>query len=141
MGSQILFDYLRLTRRNPELGAGALFGYLDDVLQMPETLEVAAIVPSEVVALPLGDHEHHGVDPAGVLEAGKPCFLRSLHIAEYVATFECVAVRTDRAGNLDQHGSDGAILCGDPVCVSRHLGRLAEFTCDSLRFFQSYEEH
>ena len=64
-----------LARRNPELGVGALASYLDDVFEMPYPLQVAAVVPAEVFAFPLLDHEDHGLDPARMLEALEADFL------------------------------------------------------------------
>lgn len=65
---QILADHTVLTGRDPELGLGALTRHLDDVLQMPHALDVARVVPAEVVALPFLDHEDQGIDPAGILQ-------------------------------------------------------------------------
>lgn len=62
----ILTDHTVLAGWDPELGLGALTRHLDDVLQMPHPLDVAGVVPAEVVALPLLDHEDQGVDPAGI---------------------------------------------------------------------------
>ena len=65
---QILADHTVLAGWDPELGLGALSRHLYDVLQMPHALDVARVVPAEIVALPLLDHEYQGIDPAGILQ-------------------------------------------------------------------------
>lgn len=63
---KVLLDHLGFASGDPELGLGAPARYLNDVLEVPEPLDVAGIVPAEVVALPLLEHEDHGIDPLRV---------------------------------------------------------------------------
>lgn len=125
MEPKILLDHFGFPGRDPEFGVGAPTGYLYDVLQMPEALDVARIMPAEEVAVPARDHVDHRVDPLRVGQAVETDFLCPKHVREYVPTLQGIAPGADRPFPLDQNGADRAVTCRNAVRVSRHLRGLA----------------
>ena len=136
---QILTHDAILARRNPELGLGALARDLDHVLEVPHALNVPAVVPAEVITLPLLDHKDYGVDPLRVLQRVEAVLLCSLHVAEHVAALERVAAGTHGARNLHQHRANRAVARWYSVGVAGHLGGLSELAGHGLSFFQGRE--
>lgn len=92
MRGKILPYHTHFASRDPEAGLWALAGDFDDVLQMPQPLEIARIMPAKIVTLSLLDHVDHSVDPQRMLERRKPYLLRALDVLEHVPAFERVAV-------------------------------------------------
>ena len=102
MCSEVLLHNAVLARGGPELSVWAATGHLDHVLEVPRALDVAAVVPTEVLALSALDHVGHGIDPLRMFERCEPVLLRALHIAEHVAAFERVTAGAHRTFDLDE---------------------------------------
>ena len=130
----ILAHYAVFARRNPELGLGALASDLYHVLEVPHALNVSAIVPAEIIALPLLDHEDHGVDPLRVLQRVEAVLLRTLHVAEHISALERVAAGAHRARYLDQKCANRAVARWYSVGVAGHLGWFSELAGYGLGF-------
>ena len=118
---EVLLHHAALARRNPELNFGASSCHLDQSLEVPEPLDVTAVVPAEVIAFLAFEHEDDGVHPLRVSQRRKTLLLGPLHVAEHVAPFEGVTVRAHRTPKLDQDRPNGAVLGWDAVRVARHL--------------------
>lgn len=107
------------------MGVWAFECHVYHVLQMPEPLDVARVVPAEVVTLPLLDHERHGFYPVRVFERLEADLLCALDVAKHVPALECVTPGTYRPFGIHQYLPDRAVLGWNSVRITGHLGGFA----------------
>ena len=95
----------------------------DDCEQVIHSLQVAAIVPAEMLLLPLNDADDHCSSPCGGVVTHRliPTLHCSSHIRERIAALESVALIASRASDLAKLGTDIATLGADAVGETGHL--------------------
>ena len=71
------------------------FTHFEDLHQVVQVLDVAAVVPSKHVRLLAVDQVGHGIDPARIFDSCQPPVLRILHNLEDVTTLQGIAIITD----------------------------------------------
>src|SRR5690606_21496355 len=103
-------------------------GDLADVLQVPDSLKVAGIVPAGVGARVgvMVDEKRHGLNPFGVGERLKPPLKGTLHVPETVAVAHGVAHGADTALHVPQVLACLAVPGRERVAVAWHLVRLGQ---------------
>ena len=73
------------------------FTHFEDLHQVVQVLDVAAVMPAKHVRLLAVDQVGHGIDPARIFNSCQPPVLCILHNLEDVTTLQGIAIITDAA--------------------------------------------
>ena len=126
-------DYGIFPSRNPVPNIGGFLTYGNDIFQMRQRLNVAAVVPAEHVHASLRDLKCHGFHPFGMGETFKTALQCSLDIAENVTPFEGVTFRADGTRNGAELAADNAGLSRNAIRKAWHLRRFRKPASDLFR--------
>ena len=137
----ILLDNPILPGWDPVKGSGSVLCHLADIPKVRHGLNVARVVPSEEIHIPLIDDMNHRSGPAGILETLVSVLQSSLHHGKDIATLQSIATLTDRSFLVSQFRAGCTPLRRDTRGPSGHLRWLGQPADDGFHFLHTGRTH
>ena len=137
----VLFDNTIFTGWDPVKGSGSVLRHLADVPKVRHGLDVARVMPSEVIHISLVDDMNHRSRPSGILEALVSVFQSSLDDGKDIAALEGIAALANATLYIAEFGAGGTTLSRDTRGPSGHLRWLRQPADDGFHFLHTGRTH